>query len=66
MAPMHPKKPMAMDKEPTAIRIYEATLTVSDDSSGGKGKQYIYIYMCIKEGKTRVSLLRFYQFNWGK
>lgn len=36
MAPMQPKKPMAIDKEPTPIRMYEATFTVSDDSSAEK------------------------------
>lgn len=33
MAPMQPKKPMAIDKEPTPMRMQEATLTVSEDSS---------------------------------
>lgn len=36
MAPMQPKKPMAIDNEPTPIRMYEATFTVSDDSSAKK------------------------------
>lgn len=39
MDPMQPKKPMAIVREPTPMRMYEATFTVSDDSSGEDGNR---------------------------